>query len=162
MTYPDRRPHPLHSPGGRAHGWACPLWPPGSAAAGSKSSSRFNNKFLHFSAQPRKWWKGLCHVMNIIWRLIIINRWTCADSFYNFLFHSWSIKFKVLSCSYEITLLILKILPVTCAKDSKAAILTLKCLREAAWDYVRVNHTGHRLEEVNSCAFSPQLMRGRH
>jgi hypothetical protein len=48
------------------------------------------------------------------------------------------IKIKTLTCSFEITVLILDILPVTRPTDPKAAILTLKML------------SGSR-----SCAFSP-------
>ncbi len=64
---------------------------------------------------------------------------TCTDSFYNFLFLHWgknqTQSFSLLPWNY---LLILKIVPVTSFKDSKAAILTMKkWLQEVACDSVK-------------------------
>ncbi len=98
--------------------------------------------------------KGLCHEMNIFWRLIITKStlWTCPDSFYNFLFLSWwnnqTQIFSLLLWNY---LLILTILPVIRIKDTKRRLWHRKCSQEASCDYVK-SYRKHPV--TSSCAFS--------
>ncbi len=96
--------------------------------------------------------RGLCHEMNIFWRLWYFLYMRC---FYIILFLSWWTNqtqcFSLLLWNY---LQILKTLPVNRFKDTKNAyrkpLVILK------------NHTESCMWQLNSCAFSLQPMSGGH